>query len=101
MPGSNKNNKVFERSESNVSVKMEVLKLDNGNSNSNSGVVEEFLDPYCLENKPQKITFQDVTSAAFMIKGGVERTPCFVSIFCALFSQRSNLAFFVKSRNLS
>lgn len=81
MPASSKSNKFCEdnenKSNDSISVKMEVLKLDN------NGEVDEFLDPYCLENKPHKITFQDVTSAAFLIKGGVEKTPCLVSTFCS------------------
>uniref|UniRef100_A0A0A1XLJ8 Serine racemase n=1 Tax=Zeugodacus cucurbitae TaxID=28588 RepID=A0A0A1XLJ8_ZEUCU len=34
------------------------------------------LDPFCDPEKPQKISFRDVTSAAFLIKDGVARTPC-------------------------
>lgn len=37
---------------------------------------EELLDPFCDPRNPKKITFQDVTTAAFLIKGGIERTPC-------------------------
>ncbi|XP_055608096.1 L-threonine dehydratase catabolic TdcB-like isoform X2 [Uranotaenia lowii] len=37
---------------------------------------EEFLDPFCNADNPQIITFQDVTSAAFKIKKGIEYTPC-------------------------
>lgn len=33
-------------------------------------------DPYCNPENPIVISFQDVTSAAFKIKGGVEFTPC-------------------------
>lgn len=47
---------------------------------------EELIDPYCLDKNPLKITFHDVTSAAFLIKGGVENTPCFVSSFIGLCS---------------
>lgn len=36
-------------------------------------------DPCCNPNKPIKISFQDITSAAFMIRGGVFKTPCTVS----------------------
>lgn len=39
----------------------------------------EILDPHCDPNNPQKISFHDITSAAFLIKDGVERTPCPVS----------------------
>lgn len=36
----------------------------------------EIMDPYCNPEHPIVITFQDVTSAAFKIKGGIEFTPC-------------------------
>lgn len=35
-------------------------------------------DPLCNPRKPIKISFQDITSAAFMIRGGVYKTPCSV-----------------------
>lgn len=41
---------------------------------------DDKIDPFCDPNKPQRISFHDVTSAAFLIKGGVERTPCPVSV---------------------
>lgn len=37
---------------------------------------EEMLDPFCDPKNPQKISFHDITSAAFLIKGGIEKTPC-------------------------
>ncbi|XP_046477432.1 L-threonine ammonia-lyase-like isoform X1 [Neodiprion pinetum] len=37
---------------------------------------ESVFDPYCVEGNPQKITFEDVTSAAFKIKSGIINTPC-------------------------
>lgn len=37
---------------------------------------DEFTDPFCNADNPQIITFQDVTSAAFKIKNGIEYTPC-------------------------
>ncbi|KAI8115310.1 hypothetical protein FF38_09000 [Lucilia cuprina] len=37
---------------------------------------DEILDPFCDPKHPQKISFHDITSAAFLIKDGVERTPC-------------------------
>lgn len=40
---------------------------------------DEILDPFCDPKQPQKISFHDITSAAFLIKDGVERTPCPVS----------------------
>lgn len=47
---------------------------------------DEIEDPFCNANNPLKITFQDVTSAAFMIKSGVELTPCPVNLFLILFN---------------
>lgn len=46
---------------------------------SNGGTAEqeqEIVDPFCNADNPQIITFQDVTSAAFKIKKGIEYTPC-------------------------
>ncbi|CAD1468883.1 unnamed protein product [Heterotrigona itama] len=37
---------------------------------------EELSDPYCVEESPNKITFEDITSAAFKIKCGIINTPC-------------------------
>lgn len=39
----------------------------------------EILDPNCVATKPYRVTFQDITSAAFLIKSGIEYTPCTVS----------------------
>lgn len=75
MPGNSQSNKFSGASKNLNSVKKEVLNFENNSIDE----MEEFLDPYCLEKKPQRINFQDVTSAAFLIKGGVEKTPCFVS----------------------
>lgn len=44
-----------------------------------SEVAETVADPFCDEKNPRVITFQDVCQAAFMIRGGVETTPCSVS----------------------
>lgn len=38
--------------------------------------LRELEDPLCSPNNVQKITFQDITTASFLIKGGVEYTPC-------------------------
>ncbi|XP_037051257.1 L-threonine ammonia-lyase-like [Bradysia coprophila] len=38
--------------------------------------LRELEDPLCSPNNIQKISFQDVTTASFLIKGGVEYTPC-------------------------
>lgn len=42
--------------------------------------LRELEDPLCSPNNVQKITFQHVTTAAFLIKGGIEYTPCPVTI---------------------
>lgn len=39
----------------------------------------EVEDPLCKARNAIKVTFQDVTTASFLIKGGVEYTPCPVS----------------------
>jgi hypothetical protein len=39
-------------------------------------VVETVADPFCDEKNPKVISFQDVCQAAFMIKGGIDVTPC-------------------------
>lgn len=38
----------------------------------------EVSDPHCLADNPIKVNFQDITSASFMIRSGVEYTPCTV-----------------------
>lgn len=43
--------------------------------------LRELEDPLCSPNNVQHITFQDVTTASFLIKGGVEYTPCSVTIW--------------------
>ena len=45
-------------------------------------LTEEVLDPHCDERSPQIINFNDVSAAAYRIKGdgGVEKTPCLVSL---------------------
>ena len=48
-------------------------------SSLSDSVVENVADPYCDEKNPRIITFQDVCQAAFMIKGGIDVTPCRVS----------------------
>ncbi|XP_052863075.1 L-threonine ammonia-lyase [Anopheles cruzii] len=44
----------------------------------------EVVDPFCNADTPQIISFQDVTSAAFKIRKGVELTPCVKSHFSDL-----------------
>lgn len=47
---------------------------------ANGPIVDELEDPICTAKSARRITFQDVTTASFMIKGGVEYTPCPVSL---------------------
>lgn len=42
----------------------------------NGPVDDEIEDPLCTAKSAHRITFQDVTTASFLIKGGVEYTPC-------------------------
>uniref|UniRef100_A0A1B6KA81 L-serine deaminase n=1 Tax=Graphocephala atropunctata TaxID=36148 RepID=A0A1B6KA81_9HEMI len=56
-------------------------KLSAEEQNINEMSIEERLkipvsDPCCLQDKPVTVTFAEVTSAAFKIKGNVLRTPC-------------------------
>lgn len=66
--------------------KIETLKIDEKKVKKEEkkpavadAVAETVSDPYCDENNPRIITFQDVCQAAFMIKGGIDVTPCKVS----------------------
>lgn len=36
-------------------------------------------DPACLPENPQRITFEDVTSASYIVKSGIANTPCIKS----------------------
>lgn len=33
-------------------------------------------DPFCNPDKPIKITFEEITSAAYKIRRGIKNTPC-------------------------
>ncbi|XP_059615789.1 L-threonine dehydratase catabolic TdcB-like [Phlebotomus argentipes] len=67
------------------------IQLTNGHTNGTNGIngtehieftdedfeiIEDVEDPYCVADNPVKISFQDITSAAFLIKSGVQNTPC-------------------------
>lgn len=39
---------------------------------------EDLVDRFCNPNAPVKINFNDISAAAYRIKGGVEVTPCTV-----------------------
>lgn len=45
-------------------------------------------DPMCDKERPQKITFEDVSAAAFRIQSGIVKTPCVVRN-CLFFTSRS------------
>ncbi|GFN77273.1 L-threonine ammonia-lyase-like [Plakobranchus ocellatus] len=42
-------------------------------------LTEDVADPYCNPDCPQVINFNDVSAAAYKIKGGIEKTPCSLS----------------------
>lgn len=42
---------------------------------------EDLYDQFCDPNNPVQIKFNDISAAAYRIKGGVEITPCTVIIF--------------------
>lgn len=52
---------------------------EHGEDNSNETDVN-IADPNCVAENPYRVTFQDITSAAFLIKSGVDYTPCSVSV---------------------
>lgn len=44
----------------------------------------DIVDPHCTATNPYTVTFQDITSAAFLIKNGIEYTPCTVCTLARL-----------------
>ena len=40
---------------------------------------DDLKDPFCDPENPVRVTFNDISAAAYRIKGGVENTPCTVS----------------------
>lgn len=55
----------------------EVKTIINGSGSENGNSANQDLeDPLCTAKSARKISFQDVTTASFLIKGGVEYTPC-------------------------
>lgn len=40
---------------------------------------DPLFDPWCDAENPIEVTFEDVSAAAFMLRGGIQRTPCAVS----------------------
>ena len=41
---------------------------------------EDLYDPLCDPDKPVQVTFNEISAAAYCIKGGVEYTPCTVLV---------------------
>lgn len=41
--------------------------------------IGEIIDPQCCAENPVRVTFQDITSASYLIKTGIEYTPCTVN----------------------
>lgn len=94
MPGSEKAGVAQQRvtiaEESDTSEEnMSAASSDAGSSETHDKFVEmspkdvsevSIVDPYCVAENPHRVSFQDVTSAAFLIKGGIEYTPCTVSV---------------------
>ena len=37
---------------------------------------DTMIDPFCDPRNPKKVTFHEITSAAFLIQSGIEKTPC-------------------------
>lgn len=56
--------------------KKEVKFIEAKSETVNDSVAETVADPFCDESNPRVISFQDVCQAAFVIKGGVDVTPC-------------------------
>lgn len=50
--------------------------LENGVHLEESDELGDMEDPACIPEKPQKITFEDVTSASYIVKSGIVNTPC-------------------------
>ena len=47
---------------------------------------EELKDKFCDPTSPVTVQFNEVTMAAYKIRGGIERTPCTVSYCCCFFA---------------
>ena len=46
---------------------------------------DDVTDPFCDPLHPVVLQFPEISAAAFKIRGGIERTPCYVSIGLTLF----------------
>lgn len=74
--------KIVETPKGQIKVKVDdkKVKFDESHPVVADYVAETVADPLCDESNPIIISFQDVCQAAFMIKGGVDVTPCKVCI---------------------
>lgn len=68
--------KAMETPKGDVKINSEEKKVKIDDKKVDTSVEETVSDPFCDEKNPRIITFQDVCQAAFMIKGGVDVTPC-------------------------
>ena len=64
--------------------KMEMPIDDIDMSDETDGLIE-LKDEFCDPENPIQVHFQDVSAAAYKIRGGVQRTPCTVSIWYRIF----------------
>lgn len=48
-------------------------------------------DPMCDKENPQKISFEDVSAAAYRIQSGIVKTPCVVSTQINWFTLKNSL----------
>lgn len=82
----------------------DVEKSNYADSESSEDHIESdkrLIDPFCVAEKPHVISFQDITSAAFLIKSGIEMTPCTVSkIFHFTLIRIFKTHSFAESKNL-
>lgn len=56
-----------------------------GKVETGQAVLVDAVDPWCEEGNPRTIHFQDVSEAAFKLRGGIERTPCLVRLVSFVF----------------
>ena len=57
----------------------------------------ELIDEFCDPDNPVTIPFQEISAAAYKIKGGIEKTPCEVSTSCMLFRNGIGLDSHIKA----
>lgn len=60
---------------------------------------EDLIDPCSKADNPVKINFNDISAAAYRLKGGIENTPCTVSSLHYIISISLNLFHLCALRN--